>query len=168
MNPLSQIADRYRRWRHTRGFGVHSPIAYRIITEALYLRPPYAYYAEALPALEGDSADESRWGRRIYRLTVLLAMEHRRPPRIYIAPRIAPIVKEAAILAGACVSEDAAEADALLLQPEGHSPANDNDEDKYEELSALFDPSTSLRLTSRRLSIIIPRSVLGPTRYTLP
>lgn len=37
------ISERYKRWRHGRGFGVHSPFAYTFITEVL--RQPYAYYA---------------------------------------------------------------------------------------------------------------------------
>ncbi len=32
------------RWRHSRGFGVHSPFAYRIITDAIRLKDEYAYY----------------------------------------------------------------------------------------------------------------------------
>lgn len=36
--------QRYIRWRHSRGFGVHSPYAYRFVTDVL--RPgDYAYYA---------------------------------------------------------------------------------------------------------------------------
>ena len=36
--------NRYKRWRHTKGYGVHSPFAYRLVTDVL--RPgQYAYYA---------------------------------------------------------------------------------------------------------------------------
>ena len=40
MNPW----ESYLRWRHSRGFGVHSPFAYRFVTDVL--RPgQYGYYA---------------------------------------------------------------------------------------------------------------------------
>lgn len=35
-----------KRWRHTRGFGVHSPFAYRIIRDGIRLDKEYAYYAD--------------------------------------------------------------------------------------------------------------------------
>lgn len=35
------------RLRHRRGYGIHSPWAYRFITEALHPRPGALYYAEA-------------------------------------------------------------------------------------------------------------------------
>lgn len=38
------LAARYKRWRHGRGFGVHSPYAYRMVTDVLRLPRTYAYY----------------------------------------------------------------------------------------------------------------------------
>lgn len=35
------------RWRHSHGFGVHSPFAYRIITDAIRLKKEYAFYGDA-------------------------------------------------------------------------------------------------------------------------
>lgn len=40
---MEGVLTRWRRWRHARGFGIHSPFAYRLITYTL--RQPYAYYA---------------------------------------------------------------------------------------------------------------------------
>lgn len=40
---MSPVLTLLRRLRHSRGFGVHSPFAYRFITEVL--RQPCAYYA---------------------------------------------------------------------------------------------------------------------------
>lgn len=36
----------YRNWRHTKGYGVHSPYAYMLVTEILSLPRGYAYYDE--------------------------------------------------------------------------------------------------------------------------
>ncbi len=60
------ILNKYRRWRHSRGFGIHSPFAYRIVKEALYPQRGYQYYAELTPALS-DPMDAMA-----YRLKVLL------------------------------------------------------------------------------------------------
>ena len=62
---MAGLIDTYRAWRHSRGFGVHSPFAYRLIRDAL--RPPrgYAYYADFYPDLDPafdqtqDSGDDS-------------------------------------------------------------------------------------------------------------
>ncbi|MBO4978368.1 MAG: hypothetical protein J6C67_06635 [Muribaculaceae bacterium] len=40
---MEGILSWFRRLRHSRGFGIHSPFAYRFITHTL--RQPYAYYA---------------------------------------------------------------------------------------------------------------------------
>lgn len=39
--------DGYKRWRHGRGFGVHSPYAYRMVREVLRLPDSCGYYAYA-------------------------------------------------------------------------------------------------------------------------
>lgn len=39
------LATVLRRLRHSRGFGIHSPFAYRFITEVLNLPKEYGYYA---------------------------------------------------------------------------------------------------------------------------
>ena len=51
MAMLSRLRSVCDRWRHSRGFGVHSPFAFRLVTEAI--RPPrrYAYYAELEPGM---------------------------------------------------------------------------------------------------------------------
>ncbi len=45
MVPELNIRRRWRMFRHEYGFGIHSPFAYRFITEVI--RQPYAYYAYA-------------------------------------------------------------------------------------------------------------------------
>lgn len=58
----------YKRWRHTRGFGVHSPFAYRIVKEVVHPPRGYAYYAELRPGMD-------RIERIVYRLSVFLHNE---------------------------------------------------------------------------------------------
>lgn len=43
MNPVSAICDGYLRWRHSKGYGVHSPFAYKIVTEVIS-PGKYGYY----------------------------------------------------------------------------------------------------------------------------
>lgn len=43
MNPLTGISERYKRWRHSRGFGVHSPFAYELV-KSVVSPGDYAYY----------------------------------------------------------------------------------------------------------------------------
>lgn len=41
----------YKRWRHSRGFGVHSPFAYALVREGLRLSHGYAFYADEDPRI---------------------------------------------------------------------------------------------------------------------
>lgn len=43
MNPLAAIGKAYVRWRHSRGYGVHSPFAYDLVDRAIS-PGNYAYY----------------------------------------------------------------------------------------------------------------------------
>lgn len=40
------FSDFIIRWRHTLGYGVHSPLAYRIVKECVHPNPEYAMYAD--------------------------------------------------------------------------------------------------------------------------
>lgn len=40
-----RISEWYKRWRHTRGYGVHSPFAYMIVREVVRPGRDYGYYA---------------------------------------------------------------------------------------------------------------------------
>lgn len=61
---------RWQCWRHGRGFGVHSPFAYRFITETLRERCPYYAYdrLEALGRREGPQWLTPRLIRLIFRI----------------------------------------------------------------------------------------------------
>lgn len=48
------LKERYKHWRHSHGFGIHSPSAYRLIREVLRPSPSYGYYGyNALRRLAG-------------------------------------------------------------------------------------------------------------------
>lgn len=38
------ICEAYKRWRHTKGYGVHSPFAYKIVKEVIKPKRGYGYY----------------------------------------------------------------------------------------------------------------------------
>lgn len=76
------IVKLYRLWRHGHGFGIHSPFAYRFITEVL--RQPLQYYAYAsLPA-----------PRQKLTFRIVLHL-HPQSVAIYGAPDLVPAVKAA-------------------------------------------------------------------------
>ena len=82
MNPLALIWNNYLRWRHSKGFGVHSPFAYNLVTTVV--RPGiYGYYGyddiesaiyEETDNPEGDPALEND-ARLLLRLAVCLKTE---------------------------------------------------------------------------------------------
>lgn len=61
------------RWRRSKGYGVHSPLAFRIVTECI--RPPrgYAFYADdVIDAKFSGQPDEKRLERMKIRLANLI------------------------------------------------------------------------------------------------
>lgn len=63
------LADSYKRWRHGRGFGVHSPLAYDLVMNTL--REREAYYAyNRLDNASSGGAISPRQLRLIFRLLV--------------------------------------------------------------------------------------------------
>lgn len=42
-----RVSDIVDRWRHTHGYGVHSPLAFRLIRECVHPDDNYAYYADS-------------------------------------------------------------------------------------------------------------------------
>lgn len=69
---FSGLTESYKRWRHTRGYGVHSPFAYSLVCNVLKPKVPYAYYGYE----DIDNAverGESRRNRREARILLRLA-----------------------------------------------------------------------------------------------
>lgn len=65
------LRARISRMRHGRGFGVHSPWAYRVLTEVLREKAQYYCY----PRLDKIFGDEAPVARALFRLTVFLSPE---------------------------------------------------------------------------------------------
>lgn len=72
----------WQRLRHSRGFGIHSPFAFRFITEVLH--QPNKYYAY-------DFVPDDVLGRHDFRLLVRLVV-HFRPKVIAFGPGVPPRV----------------------------------------------------------------------------
>lgn len=67
------LARRYKRWRHGRGFGIHSPFAYDFVTRTLRERLPYYGYDDIDAAVAGSlskSGLSTRCLRLIFRIGV--------------------------------------------------------------------------------------------------
>lgn len=67
------IRDLFLRWRRSKGYGIHSPLAFRIVTECV--RPPrgYAFYADDLiDAKYSGFPSEKRFARMYVRLANLV------------------------------------------------------------------------------------------------
>ncbi len=64
---INMISEAYKRWRHTRGYGVHSPFAYSLVKSVVHPGRGYAYYAyeEIDNSMEGTSLPHSRRESRI-------------------------------------------------------------------------------------------------------
>lgn len=69
----------YRRWRHTRGFGVHSPFAYRMVKSVIRPARGYAFYGyeDIETAAHGEHAGwrVEREAKMLHRLLVELSPE---------------------------------------------------------------------------------------------
>lgn len=124
MTLASRIIMAYRRWRHTKGYGVHSPYAYRLVKLALHPARGYGYYGydaieETLPAGESYGQTKRKDARLLLRLAATAGA------RRVVAETVPPVWLEvAAEAAGAEVavvsdSEAPRSDDILLLRGNG-------------------------------------------------
>lgn len=66
------LFDYINRWRHTKGYGVHSPLAFRIVRECLMPDGEYGYYGDG--TIEQTLPDDRRL-RRHARILLRLACQ---------------------------------------------------------------------------------------------
>lgn len=70
------IINRLRKWRHTKGYGVHSPLAYTIVKECLYPDPRYGLYSDSFIDFEfNEDRKIRRDAKRLVRLINILKPE---------------------------------------------------------------------------------------------
>ena len=76
-NSESRILNWIRRWRHTRGYGVHSPLAFKIVKECIRPDKKYGFYCDEYLDFEyhGDRIG-LRHARLIIRLLHTLRPAH--------------------------------------------------------------------------------------------
>ena len=67
------LAEGYKRRRHSYGFGVHSPLAYRLVRTVLMERCSYYAYADIADAIDASASDCRRRLRRAKMLHRLAA-----------------------------------------------------------------------------------------------
>lgn len=92
--PLGQLSEAYKRLRHTRGHGVHSPFAYRTVKRVISPPRGYAWYGYRAidEALEGNDPGRMRGeARMLLRLASELGVR-----KVYL-PSPAPTCYRAAL-----------------------------------------------------------------------
>lgn len=75
---MNAIFDTYKRWRHRRGFGIHSPLAYALIMDCVRINGPQ-YYKEQEIIRSALPRDEQNHRRRRLRLKEFLIYQSRTP-----------------------------------------------------------------------------------------
>ncbi|MDE7402964.1 MAG: hypothetical protein K2M87_06100 [Muribaculaceae bacterium] len=103
-----KMGEWYKRWRHTRGYGVHSPYAYQLVKDVI--RPPrvYAYYGYE------QTDNLARCGREIREARMLLRLVNSLRPVVVSLPEDTSECFIAAIrcaVPGAKLVHDSANAD---------------------------------------------------------
>ena len=92
------MAEGYKRRRHSCGFGVHSPLAYRLVRSVLMDRYSYYAYADIADALDASAGDCRRRLRRAKMLHRLAARYPRPSVRLFgTLPREYAVAVETAL-----------------------------------------------------------------------
>lgn len=99
---MKSIGSWYRRWRHTRGFGVHSPLAFRLVETVV--KRHYGYYN--YDALEAESNSSCAGGVvQVHRLKSRALLLHRLASRfpaeqVRFVGNVPEIFRKSILLAG--------------------------------------------------------------------
>lgn len=98
---MKSIGSWYRRWRHTRGFGVHSPLAFRLVETVV--KRHYSYYN--YDALEAESNSSCARGVQVHRLKSRALLLHRLASRfpaeqVLFVGNVPEIFRKSILLAG--------------------------------------------------------------------
>ena len=186
MNPFSSIWRSYLRWRHSKGFGVHSPFAYDFVINVVS-PGPYAYYGYhdidrliRLPGYERYARCRNNF-RLILRMIVNLKSR-----RLLLYPEINPIyhsvAHSASVKADIFDPENVGGYDSTdLLVISGEFPSAETISRTLDRGTAIvgIDPGFHLRsaletprprgllMTGNHIVIAIPRKEMAFTSYTM-
>ena len=92
------IGERFRRWRATKGYGVHSPLAFRLLGNVVKPQRNVMYYGEERLIHEFDSDPDLRRARLLLRLVAEL-----QPSYVWKAPGLPDIYDRAVGYGGGAV-----------------------------------------------------------------
>lgn len=135
------------RWWRSRGFGVHSPLAYEMITEVL--RQDYTYYAYAECI---DPVARTRRELLVGRLAHRVAVRFYGSPIAVVGPQ--PPAVTAGVEAagpGVCLVDDPDQATAVI----------------YSDLSMLPAQCSGMVFEGRRAAVVVRRPDLPDCRFKL-
>ncbi|MDE6854265.1 MAG: hypothetical protein K2J38_04325 [Muribaculaceae bacterium] len=144
---MQGILSRFRCWRHGKGFGIHSPFAYALITEVLRQRHPYYGYADISP---------DQRIRLLFRLVT-----HFRPEGVLIVSSQPRLLQGAVQRASSRVRIGASDADFIVADAADCTP---------DALAALLHPGVKMLVlnalpgTSALLSSRMPCGMLFDNR----
>lgn len=187
MNPLRALSETYIRWRHSRGYGVHSPFAYNLVKTAV--RPPrgygyYGYYDIDRALLYPDAGEYPRL--RSDAMLLLRMLATLRSHRLLLYPPVMPVFEAAADSCGVkCIPLKEGKIPALkngdFLLVKGKFPHPRAIEDVLSQGVPVMaiDPSQSLMKTLKgfsgkgvllegtRIIAAIPNQDMAFVRYTM-
>lgn len=112
------LTELFSRWRHTKGYGVHSPLAFRLVTHVVRPRRDVIYYGEERLDASSLPYREIRRARILLRLVAEL-----QPSYVWGSPDLPQIYADAIRLAGCVVRvydgelypDDFSKADLIVL-----------------------------------------------------
>lgn len=178
---FSRLAEYYLRWRHTRGFGVHSPYAYKLVMTVLNPRGVTYYgYAEVEKTAREYSRPEAvrrdiKDGCLLLRLCAFLNTRD-----VFLDVRVPHALEDAAsaVYRDALYPEDPRDADLIVAYLKSSWLAMEgairrripvmacHDDVDHATLEACFKANgDGVWLEGRRWSIIIPRYEMAPVHY---
>lgn len=96
------LAQRYLRWRRSRGYGIHSPLAYRIVTQVLRPDKDTGYYGEK--KLCEIARREALSRRLLQRASLILRFcAFLQPEYVWVTSKLPEIYLEAIRLSGSVI-----------------------------------------------------------------
>lgn len=181
---MGQIAESYKRWRHTRGYGVHSPYAYSVVKEVVRPGRRYAYYGydDIDNAIDSNAVRHARrMATTLLRLAAFLRTDTAFIPRtenssLYLTAlkaanskiKITSAVQEASRCKLVCSTSDLVPLDTLksLIRTQGRAIAIFNAPDGWKD--RLFEEiGEGLMLHGSHNLIVISRPGMQKVSYSV-